>query len=78
MRKQYCLKDMYRFQATLEIYHDGELISSERDWTDEIDKKAMQLEKDGYTYGYTQEAADKARAEYEFVLANLIGGKDNG
>lgn len=75
MRKQYCLKDMYRAQATLEIYHDGELISSERDWMNEIDKKAMQLDKDGYTYGYTQEAVDKAREEYEFMLVNLIGGK---
>lgn len=74
MKKQYCVKEIYGMKATLEIYHDGTLISSERNWEDEIDKKATKLEESGYTYGYSQKAVDNAKKEYEVKLANLIGG----
>jgi hypothetical protein len=76
MKKQYRMSEEFMFQKTIKVYHNGELISSERMWIDEADERADQLEEAGYVYGYTQDEVDEARRIYEERLANLIGGKE--
>lgn len=74
MKKQYCMSESFMFKRTIKVYHNGELVSSERMWIDEADEYADQLEEDGYVYGYTQDEVDEAKRTYEEKLANLIGG----
>ena len=77
MKKQYHMSESFMFKRTVDIYHNGELISSEKLWVDEADERADQLEEAGYVYGYTQDEVDEARRIYEERIANLIGGDNN-
>lgn len=77
MKKQYHISESHQFKRTVEVYHDGELISSERLWIDEADKYTDLLERDGYIRGYSQKEVDEVKRQYEEKLDNLIGGKND-
>ena len=74
MKKQYHMSEDFLFKRTVDVYCNGELISSDTLWIDDADEYADQLEEDGYVYGYTQDEVNEAKGLYENKLANLIGG----
>ena len=76
MKKQYNLSYHSWCKKTIKIYHDGELILTKTMWLDDIDKYIVQLEKDGYKYGYTQEEVNRARQDYEYKRANMISAEE--
>ena len=71
MRKQYRYHDSFD-KYYFYIYHDGELVETKKVWYDEFCDEIDKLESDGYTYGYTKEAVEDAKRQYEHMLENMI------
>lgn len=74
MKKQYRTSETFLFKTIVSIYHNGKHISSKRLYIDDAEKYVNSLEKNGYTYGFTQEEVDEAKRLYDYKLSNLIGG----
>lgn len=75
MLKQYRLTRERNFKQTLELYHDGELISSRPVWVDEREALIEELEAEGYTYGYTAIEIHRQKKIYEMMLESAIPGR---
>lgn len=75
MLKQYRFTREHNFKQTLELYHDGELISSRPIWTDEREELMEELEAEGYTYGYTAIEIHRQKKIYELMLGSAIPGR---
>lgn len=72
MRLQYRYFEYIGFRYIVRLYCDGWLVKSYKVWLDELDDEIDKIESEGYTYGYTEDELDKARAHYENVLDNVI------
>lgn len=74
MRKQYIVSQGHStFQHWLTTYRDGVKIDSTKVWQgDECADFLDKLEVEGYGRAYTKEAVQKAKAEYEFLLARQL------
>lgn len=72
MRLQYRYIDVGGFQYVIRLYCDGWLVKSYKVYLDELDNEIEKIESKGYTYGYTEDELDEARAHYERVLDNVI------
>lgn len=75
MLKQYRLTREHNFKQTLELYHDGELVSSRTLWVDEREETMEELEAEGYTYGYTAVEIHRQKKIYEMMLKDAIPGR---
>lgn len=73
MKKQYNLQNESAFKRKLSTYHDGKIIDSKVYYIDELDDKIMELETDGYIYGYTEEEIKTAERRYKRMLKYRIG-----
>ena len=76
MRKQYTIIDDVWSKKIVKTYHDGKIEETKLLWLNEVDEYIEQLEKDGYTFGYTQEQVNQARQDYEYKRANMINDKE--
>lgn len=73
MKKQYRVIDTDRVEWTIEIYHDGELVATEKFYdADEFDERFDELKKAGYEQGYLPEEVQQAKEVYEKKLAKVI------
>ena len=72
MKLQYRYFEHVGFKYIIRLYCDGWLVKSYKVYLDELDDEIDKIEKQGYTYGYTEDELDKARAYYENVLDNVI------
>lgn len=72
MKKQYNYQETASFRYILNIYHDGQLVDSQKYWEDELYDKSKQLEEQGYVYGYTNEQIEKTKRIYEHMLENRL------
>ena len=85
MKLQYRYFEHVGFKYIIRLYCDGWLVKSYKVYLDELDdeidkiqrvvlspEEIDKIEKQGYTYGYTEDELDKARAYYENVLDNVI------
>ena len=72
MRLQYRYCEYIGFQYIIHLYCDGWLVKSYKVWSTELDDEIEKIENEGYTYGYTEDELDEARAHYEKALDNII------
>ena len=75
MRKQYRTDELDWKTWRSEIYHDGVRVGSEtylRIQDDEYNDRLDELDGQGYSYGYTPEEVENAKALYEHKLINII------
>ncbi len=72
MKLQYRYIDAGGFRYIIRLYCDGWLVKSYKIWLDELDNEIEKIENQGYTYGYTEDELDRARAHYKNVLDNVI------
>lgn len=72
MRLQYRYCEYIGFQYIIHLYCDGWLVKSYKVYSIELDDEIEKIENEGYTYGYTEDELDEARAHYERVLDNVI------
>lgn len=75
MRKQYRTDELDWKTWRIEIYHDGVRVGSEtylRIQDDEYNDRLDELDGQGYSYGYTPEEVENAKALYEHKLINII------
>ena len=80
MKKQYRTDEPDWKTWRIYIYHDGTKITSEtflRIQDDEYNDRLDELEAQGYTYGYTPEEVENAKALYEHKLINIIEVKED-
>ena len=76
MKKQYTIISHDWSKEIVKTYHDGKIEVTKLLWLDEVNEYIEQLEKDGYTFGYTQEQVNQARQDYEYKRANMINDKE--
>ena len=73
MRKQYTVsRASNAFQRWVATYHDGVLIQRDKVWVDDYATYAYSLEEDGYELAYMKEEVQKAKEEYERLLARQL------
>ena len=72
MKLQYRYIDVGGFQYIIRLYCDGWLVKSYKVYSIELDDEIEKIENEGYTYGYTEDELNEARAYYERVLDNVI------
>lgn len=75
MKKQYRFYESSFLKYTVELYEDGELRKSEKVWKDKLDSFIADLEKQGYTYGYTEAELGVVKFNYQKIAKNLIKRK---
>ena len=76
MKKQYRVIDTGKVDWTIEIYHDGELIATEKFYdADEFDERFNELKKAGYEQGFLPEEVQQVKEVYEKKLAKVIGSE---
>lgn len=76
MRLQYRYYEYTGFQYIIHLYCDGYLVKSYKVYSIELDDEIEKIENEGYTYGYTEDELDEARAHYEKVSDNVIRKND--
>ena len=74
MKKQYYFSCSATFCSYITLYHDGVKVSTEKIYADELFDYIERLEKQGYTRGFSKNAVEEARKEYEHLRDNLIEG----
>ena len=72
MRKQYDYYECRWPDYEVVLYHDGEKVVVERVSLLKRDKYIEELERQGYTQGYTKDDVEKARQRYEYMYENRI------
>lgn len=73
MKRQYRIIDTGKVDWTIEIYHDGELIATEKFYdADEFDERFDELKKAGYEQGYLPREVQQGKEAYEKKLAKII------
>ena len=73
MKRQYRIIDTGKVDWTIEIYHDGELVATEKFYdADEFDERFDELKKAGYEQGYLPEEVKQVKEVYEKKLAKVI------
>lgn len=72
MKKQYRYYETTSFKYDIELWHDGSFFNTHEVWVDELDDEITRLEKQGYTYGYTEYEVEQAKLIYERRLENII------
>lgn len=72
MRKQYAVKTASYFRYWVTTYHDGVAIRRDKIWVDDYADYADKLEEEGYERAYTKEEVQKAKEEYERLLARQL------
>ena len=75
MIKQIRIIDLCFGKCRVDIYHNGELVSSEEHWEDnEFGKLLERYEIEGYDRCYTSEEMRQAKKVFEIRSKNVIGG----
>ena len=72
MRKQYTVSIMIKFMYWITTYHDGVKIQMNKVWADDFADFTDKLEADGYERAYPKEVVQKAKEEYERLLARQL------
>ena len=72
MKKQYVVKRASSFQDWITTYHDGVKIQMNKVWADDFADFTDKLEADGYERAYPKEVVQKAKEEYERLLARQL------
>lgn len=76
MKQQYRYYEHTGFKYMIQLYCDGWIVKAYKVWVDELYDEIDKIENEGYTYGYTEDELDEARAHYERVLDNVIRKAD--
>ena len=75
MLKQLRLIELCLGKYRIDLYHDGEKISSEEYWDgEELDNLLEKYEIDGYNECYTEEEVRQSKKVFEIRSKNVIGG----
>ena len=75
MIKQIRIIDLCFGKCRVDVYHNGELVSSEEYWSDDdFGKLLEQYEVDGYDRCYIPEEVRQAKKVFEIRNKNVIGG----
>ena len=72
MRKQYIVSPGATFRYWVTTYHDGVKIQMNKVWADDFADFTDKLEADGYERAYPKEVVQKAKEEYERLLARQL------
>lgn len=72
MRKQYVLCGGGAFRTIITLYHDGEMIESHKCWDDELSDYIDKIQSEGYEKAFKEDEVEKARKEYEYLLAHKL------
>ena len=75
MKKQYRITERHWPFYNIILYHDGMKVEVRDSDRIVIDMDINKLEREGYTYGYTDDEIEKARKAYEHMVENRIEGK---
>lgn len=73
---QYRYFETSPFKYEILLYHNGQLVETYKAWLDDMDDKIDELERHGYTCGYTAKQVNEAKERYERMLANILIGKE--
>ena len=73
MRKQYVVREGATFRYWVTVYHDGVEVESTKVWLgDELDELTDKLEAEGYERAVTKETVQRAKENYERLLAQQL------
>lgn len=72
MKKQYRYYERSVFVYIIELFHDGELVTAYKKYTDELFDELDALEEQGYSHGYSKWQVEEAKERYEMMLKNVI------
>ena len=72
MRKQYIVSPGATFRYWVTTYHDGVKIQMNKVWADDFADFTDKLEADGYERAYPKEVVQRAKEEYERLLARQL------
>ena len=72
MKKQYRVSKNIGFKKYIYLYHDGVLVKEYFVWEDELYSETDELERKGYTRGYSNIEIEQVRKEYMHMLKNMI------
>ena len=72
MRLQYRYFEYIGFQYMIQLYCDGWLVKSYKVYLDALDDELDKIEKQGYSYGFTEKEVNAAKERYEKMLSNII------
>lgn len=73
VKKQYTIQEGASMRYWVKTYHNGKQIDTYKLWQgDEFADFIEKLEKDGYTRAYEPSVVEKAKTQYEHLLANQL------
>ena len=76
MKLQYNISSYDTLKVMFNLYQDGKLTNVYPVYEDEEDIEIAKLEKQGYTYGYTEREVRRAKESYEYKLKRIIKSGD--
>jgi hypothetical protein len=77
MKKQYVLHRAGAFRSLVVLYNNGREIYSHKCWDDELSDYIDKIKADGYEKAFEEDEVEKARKEYEYLLAHKLYQIDN-
>lgn len=72
MKKQYVLSKLSTFRYLITTYHDGVVLQRDKVWEDDLFDAFTKLEEAGYEQAYTWPEIQKAKEQYERLLARQL------